>query len=92
MDSKDRVVIERFPVDRLPDELREAEQLGAEVRIVFEPVQPEADEGEYPLSSILEEMQSKRVFSGDPVARVRALRAEGDWRDELHARIRAGDA
>ncbi len=92
MDSKDRVVIDRFPVDQLPSELREAEQLGTEVRIVFEPVQAEAEEGDHPLSSILEEMQSKRIFSGDPVARVRALRAEWDWRDELHARIRAGDA
>ena len=92
MDTKDRVIIERFPVDQLPSELRDAEQLGTEVRIVFEPVEVEADDGDRPLSAILEQMQSKRVFSGDPVERVRALRAEWDWRDEYHARIRAGDA
>lgn len=53
---------------------------------------PEGDrELDLPITRILEEMQDHRVFAGDPVARVRALRAEWDWRDEYHDRIRAGD-
>lgn len=48
-------------------------------------------EVELPITRILEEMQNHRVFAGDPVARVRALRAEWGRRDEYHDRIRAGD-
>lgn len=91
MDAKDRVVVERFPAEKLPDDFAEAQRLGAEVRIIFEPVAA-LEQEEMPLAKILDEMQSKRVFSADPVKRVRALRAEWDRRDELHDRIRAGDA
>lgn len=91
MDTKDQMIVERFPAEKLPSELAEAQQLGAEVRITIEPA-PAVDEEDMPLTRILEEMQNKRVFSDDPVKRVRALRSEWDWRDEFHARIRAGDA
>jgi len=91
MPEKDRVVIDRYPVERLPEDWQEARELGDEVRVVLESVSaPETEE--MPLTKILEEMQNKRVFSGDPVERVRALRAEWDRRDEFHQRIRAGDA
>ena len=90
MDTNDRVVIERYPTDNLPDEWGKGRNLGSEVRVVLERI-PSVDEGEMPLTKILEEMQEQRVFSGNPVKRVRALRAEWDHRDELHARIRAGD-
>lgn len=51
--------------------------------------EPEAHEGS--ITQILEEMQQHRAFSGDAVARVRALRAEWDRRGELQDGIRAGD-
>jgi hypothetical protein len=88
---KDQIIVERFPAERLPREFADAQQLGAEVRITFEPA-PASDEEDMPLTRILEEMQSKRVFSDDPVKRIRALRSEWDWRDEFHDRIRSGDA
>ena len=47
-------------------------------------------DAELPITRILEEMREHRVFAGDPVARVRAIRADWDRRDELHDRIRAG--
>lgn len=91
MSEKDRVVIDRYPVERLPADWQEARELGDEVRVILEPVAtPETEE--MPLTKILEDMQNKRVFSDDPVKRVRALRAEWDRRDEFHQRIRAGDA
>lgn len=48
-------------------------------------------ESEHPLTRITEEMREHRVFTGDAVARVRALRVEWDWRDELLDRIRSGE-
>jgi xanthine/CO dehydrogenase XdhC/CoxF family maturation factor len=91
MDTGDRVIIERYPTDKLPDGWEKGRSLGPEVRVVLERIPP-PDEEDLPLARILEEMQNRRVFSGDPVQRIRALRAEWDHRDELHDRIRAGDA
>lgn len=90
MDANESVVFERVPVASLPPEWREGRSLGAEVRVIIEPTTAESEE--LPLTRILEEMQDQRVFSDDPVKRIRALRAEWDRREELHARIRAGDA
>ncbi len=90
MDTNDRVVIERYPTDKLPNDWEQGRTLGAEVRVVLERISP-SDEGDIPLTRILEEMQDRRTFSGDPVKRIRALRAEWDHRDEFHDRIRAGD-
>ena len=89
MDSPNRVIIERYPVDNLPDDLREGRDPGTEVRIVVESI-PSSDPQTVPMTSILDEMQDRRVSSKDPAERIRALRAEWDRREEFHERIRTG--
>lgn len=100
-----RIVREHYPIDKLPEELRELLDPSLPVTLVLEQLVAVHDLGEpdqvsqltdeadkRSLTQILEEMQSRRVFSDDPVKRVRALRAEWDWRDAFHDRIRTGDA
>jgi hypothetical protein len=90
MDETKRIVIENFPIEKLPAEVRE--QFAAEERVVLT---VEAGQRSHPrrtISAILDAMQNERVFSEDAVKRVRALRAEWDHRDELHDRIRRGEA
>jgi hypothetical protein len=84
-------VIDSYPTDELPPELQQRGEFGAQVRLVIEAI-PASDEGDMPLTAILEEMRNERALSDDPVRRVRALRSEWDRREELHARIRAGNA
>lgn len=97
-----KIVREHYPVSKLPEELRAGFERDADVRVVIENSTGDRllDEGaaskaplaaELPITRIFEEMQDHRVFNGDPVDRVRALRAEWDYRDELHDRIRRGD-
>jgi hypothetical protein len=87
MDGK-RVVFENYPVDRLPEEIRENFDAGDEVMLTVEarrkgpPVRTIAD--------ILEASRRHWTLSGDPVERVRALR-DSKRRDELHARIRRSE-
>ena len=54
-----------------------------------------ADESEAteigPIARILEDMHNHRLFEGDPVTRVRALRDEWTSHDGQHDRIRSGD-
>ena len=94
-----RIVREHYPIDKLPEELREMLDPSLPVTLVLEQLaavrdvsEPDQVSDKMPLTQILEDMQSRRVFSDDPVNRVRALRAEWDWRDTFHDRIRAGDA
>lgn len=96
-----RIVREHYPVAKLPEDLRAGLDLAADARVVVESLNGEVGsprrsdtenaEAELPITRILEEMQDHRVFEGNPVDRVRALRAEWDWREEFHDRIRAGD-
>lgn len=86
-----RIVREHYPAAKLPEDLREGLDPSVEVRVVIEP-ETAGLEDDLPLTRILDNMQEHRVFAGDPVTRVRALRAEWDRRDELHDRIRAGDS
>ena len=83
------IVRDRYPASRLPDDLRSGLDEHGQVRITIEPAVQAS--GDRPLTRLLEEMQDCRVFSDDPVQRVRALRAEWEWREELHDRIRSGD-
>ena len=85
-----KVVREHYPAARLPEDLRRGFGDGVEVRVVIEP-QPGPSERDLPLTRILEEMQEHRVVADDPVTRVRALRAEWEWREERQDRMRAGD-
>jgi hypothetical protein len=89
MDETKRVVVEDYPADQLPDEVREHFAAGGRVVLTVEskPVEP----ARRTIAEILDDMQNARVFLGDPVQRIRALRAEWDHRDELHARIRRGE-
>ena len=89
MDERKRHVFENFPVERLPEELREGLEGGERVIVTVEASASVNDEQS--ISDILDEMQNERVLTGDPVERIRALRAGWDRRDELHARIRRGE-
>jgi hypothetical protein len=91
MNARARVVIERFPTARLPPEIREQLDFGAEVRIEVRPVDS-VTENLPSLGEILEAAAAWRSASDDPVARVRAIRREWAEREERNARIRAGDA
>jgi hypothetical protein len=88
MDERKRHVFEDFPVERLPEELRDGRGAGERVTVTVEAA---ASAGAQTISDILDEMQDERVLKDDPVERIRALRAEWDHRDELHARIRRGE-
>jgi hypothetical protein len=91
MDEVDRVVFDHFPVEKLPEEVREQLRPGADLRLIVE--QRFDDAGERPsINSILEAMRPYRRSGVDAVERVRALRAEWDHRDQLIERIRRGDA
>jgi hypothetical protein len=83
-----RIVRRNYPAENLPEDLRaELEPIANQVTVTVE----SASEAES-ISDILMDMQDQRVFEGDPIARIRALRAEWDWREEFIARVRAGDA
>jgi hypothetical protein len=83
------IVRNEYPVEALPEDLRDNLPSGGSVRLVIDDV-PEPTE--MPLTTILDKMRRLRTQSDDAVVRIRALRAEGDHRDELLGRIRAGDA
>lgn len=98
-----RIVLEDYPISNLPEELRERLDGSMPVTLVIEQhafAQAEGEAGHpseqeterLPLTRIMEAMQDRRVCSDDPVKRIRALRAEWDWREALHDRIRAGHA
>jgi hypothetical protein len=91
MDDAERLVVDHYPVEKLPADLREGHRFGTEVRVIIESTAAD-DEPRESIIDILSEMQDERVFAGNPVDRIRALRAEWDWRDEFHARIRDNDA
>jgi hypothetical protein len=83
-----RIVRQHYPAENLPEDLRaDLEPVADHVTIMVES-ESEAEA----ISDVLMDMQDQRVFDGDPVARIRALRAEWDWRDEFIARVRADDA
>ena len=73
MDERKRQVFENFPVERLPEELREGLEAGERVVVTVEASATASDE--QTISDILDEMQNERVLTGDPVERIRALRA-----------------
>lgn len=85
-----RIVREHYSVEKLPEDLRPDFSGAGDVRITVEPLSAR-DQGDLPLTRLLEEMQEHRVFADDPVKRVRALRAEWKLREELHDRIRSDD-
>ena len=89
MDETKRIIIDNYPVERLPEEVRDH---FAEDREVVLSVETRPSLGQpRTISEILDAMQDERVLSDDPVVRIRALRAEWDHRDELIARIRRGE-
>jgi hypothetical protein len=101
-----KIVRERYPVEKLPEDLRSLLDPSLPVTLVLEQAARLHDLGKsdrefqrrvreeaegMPLTGIVEEMQDRRVFSDDPVERIRALRSEWDGRDAFHDRIRTND-
>ena len=91
-----RIVRERYPVERLPEDLRRLLSPRQPVRLTLE--QAETGEGAstapsetMPLTQIIDSVRHRRGLSDDPVQRVRALRGEWDERQSFHDRIRARD-
>lgn len=81
-----RIVRERYPVEKLPNDLR----LGSgTVRVTVELVVPPTSD-QPALTTLLDEMKKYRRRGEDPVARVRSLRSEWDERAEMIDRIRSG--
>lgn len=81
-----RIVRERYPVEKLPNDL----QLGSgTVRVTVELVStPSSDEPA--LATLLDDMKKYRRRGEDPVARIRSSRSEWDERAEMIDRIRSG--
>jgi hypothetical protein len=73
-----RIVREHYPAALLPSDLREGIAADARVTVVVS----EETLAPSPLSfrKVFEELRDVRVETGDPVARVRALREEWDSR------------
>jgi hypothetical protein len=89
MDEPKRVVVEHFPVERLPEDVRD--HFSGEQEVVLSVESRGTPAPRRTISEILDAMQNERVLSDDPVVRIRALRAGWDHRDELIARIRRGE-
>lgn len=89
MDETKRITIENYPVERLPNDVRERFAGDESVVLTIES-RPRAPVHRM-ISEILDSMQHRRTLSDNPVERIQALRAEWDHRDELHARIRRGE-
>jgi hypothetical protein len=93
-----RIVREHYPVARLPEDLREGLDLGADVTVVVEMIasrQSARDATSHshgspdlPITRLLEELRDQRASTVDPVERVRSARCEWDGRDDLHERTR----
>jgi hypothetical protein len=88
MDETKRIIIDNYPVNRLPEEIREQFEPGSEVMLTVQA--REAREAPRTFSEIFEAMHDHRRLTDDPVARIRALR-DSSRRDKLHARIRRGE-
>lgn len=87
MDGK-RLVFENYPVELLPEGIRE--EFDATDEIVLTVEARTVQRVPRTISEILDSTQHSRTLTDDPVARIRALRDSGR-RDELHARIRRGE-
>jgi hypothetical protein len=89
MDETKRIVFDNYPVEKLPEDVRNRFVGEDSVVLTVE------SRGRLParrtISQILDAMQHHRTLSDDPVERIRALRGEWGHRDELHARIRRGE-
>ena len=76
MGERKKIVVEHFPVDRLPEELRRGLDAGTTARIIVEPeVKPSTSLP--PLTSYLGAAQGVYTGPEDAVSAIRALR--DDW-------------
>lgn len=73
-----KIIREHYPVSRLPNDLREGLAADALVTVVVsEEIEPPSA---LSFRKVFDELNDVRVETGDPVARVRALREEWDRR------------
>ena len=80
MDGPRRMVVNNYPVERLPDDLRLGFETGRGVVVT---VEAEPALSVRTISEILDSLEHKRTLSDDPVERVRALRAGNTSRFSL---------
>ena len=73
MGEHKKIVIEHYPVDKLPEELRRGLEAGAVVTITME-----SEQGPRPKRSIVELFGKGGRVHTDPVADIRKLRDEWD--------------
>lgn len=89
MSETKRYVVEDYPLDRLPADVRSRFEDVERVRLTVEAV--DARPSRRTIAEILKNAPRERALRDDPVERVRALRDEWGHREDLHAGIRRGE-
>jgi hypothetical protein len=82
-----RVIRDNYPVERLPDDLRQGAEPGAIASVT---VDIELPAPRISFHDIFDDLHQSRVLSDDPVMRVRALREEWDDRARFLEQIERG--
>jgi hypothetical protein len=70
-------IVENYPVEKLPPELREGLVQGEKVRVIIEEI-PSRDTSKERLQELLNLADRASPIGDDPVARIRKLRDEWD--------------
>lgn len=70
-------IVENYPVEKLPPDLREGLGQGEKVRVIIEEI-PSLDTSEERLQELLDLARRASPIGDDPVERIRKLRDEWD--------------
>ena len=70
-------IVENYPVEKLPPDLREGLGQGEKVRVIIEEI-PSLDTSEERLQELLDMARRASPIGDDPVKRIRKLRDEWD--------------